>query len=169
MLADERFSDLYDAYEKYEDIHHQLYKDISLREIPGIMYALAYQDGLKHAFEYLLQNAKKGTCSDPHRLYHVVESYESIRKDKVRSKRYDDAAYIEGYVNGILYLLASDEERGKLPYYYVYGRGPVLSQEEFLKMVKYASSIHKGAYAYAEKWASKLGEGVAYHHIPFID
>jgi len=40
-----------------------------------------------------------------------LKEYESIRAENLRAGRYVDVAYIEGYTNGLMYLLADNKEQ----------------------------------------------------------
>jgi hypothetical protein len=100
----------------------------------------------------------------------TLMTYEgSIRAGKMRAKEYGNVAYVDGYIDGHLYLMASDDQRGEWPIYYVFGNEDILqTYDEFKAALLLAPKLHKRAHASAEKLVSKLGEGIGFHHPPIL-
>lgn len=169
MLADDRFSGLESALDIVYEAHEKLHEDFPTRSHPETIYAACYQDGLIHAFEYLLRNSRAGSCSDAGRLHNVIRSYKEIRRVKLSQQKYEDVAYIDGYVRGLDYLLATDEHRQRLPLYYLFGTGEIETFEEYSRLAPQAQQLHKTAFASALHRASSLSSEVEFHHIPFLD
>src|SRR2546426_5063317 len=122
-----------------------------------------------HAFEDILGTRNSGRFSDGHQVGHLLQSYLTLRKKKLHAKNYFDAAYISGFTNGLAYFLSDEKARQHFPFYYVFGHGEIESLEEYARIAKSASNLHKSAYSYASRLASPLrSDGTVVHHIPFV-
>jgi hypothetical protein len=98
----------------------------------------------------------------------MLRHYETILADKRREKRYDDVAYVEGYMNGLLFLLVPDSRLKSIPRYYAFGyQGDIRTLAEYKKVCK-SHRLSAGAQKFAERLAAKLADGVEYHHTPFL-
>jgi hypothetical protein len=51
----------------------------------------------------------------------TTNGHVKIQKNNLRAHRYDDVAYIEGYINGIFYLVQDDKGRNAIPRYFMFG------------------------------------------------
>lgn len=67
----------------------------------SLIFTAAYQDGLIHAFERMLAMARTGQYSHRHDLANQIRQYIKIKKQNLHARRYEDVAYIEGYINGL--------------------------------------------------------------------
>jgi hypothetical protein len=118
--------------------------------------------------------ADTGKYSNPCGAIHSVEAYESLRRTILRDKAYADVAYIDGYMNGLLYLSVSDDEsRAALPLYYVFGyQGDILTIEEYSEIATNAKYLHKTAYKHATKLVKAMlpteNKEIVFHHVPFL-
>ncbi len=154
--------------------HHELFdehmrlSEVSVREQPVVLYCHAYQDGLLHAFERVLARAHTGEYSHPCTIPRIVEAYEPILRRKLRAKRYWDVAYIDGYTNGLTFLLVDEEDRDKLPMYYVFGAGDLYAIGEYLAAAESAAELHKAAYRVAVRMTASAVEGAVLHHTPWL-
>ncbi len=91
-----------------------------------------------------------------------------MRKDMLRRKRYGDVAYIDGYINGLFFLLAADETRKILPLYYVFGaKNQPVTLTKFNKVRRNAATLHKAAYRSVLKGAQRMADLVP-HHMPYF-
>lgn len=112
-----------------------------------------------------------GKYSDPHRLHVEIDSYEVIRKDFAKARRYYDVSYIDGYITGLHYPLVWLKSRLPLPPYYIFGYGRIVTQREYRRLLPKASRIHRGASRFAERVVQRHGldrGGLTFHHIPFL-
>ena len=120
LLPDDVFQDVCEKLEEIKFDQHLV--QMRLIEFPEIIYTLSYQDGLRHSFERMLELKKSGYYSNPYKIFHVMMYYEELKKVAIENNRYHDVAYIEGYVNGLLYLQISEKkEREIMPTFYLYG------------------------------------------------
>jgi len=168
MLPDERYTGLSQAYSKVM-IEHGKLSSLSYRKHPDSIYSQSYQDGLQHAFGYILSTRNSGKNSDIHTMIHRIDSYEIIMKRCLRFGNCPDVAYYEGYATGLLYFMADEKGRRSLPMYYLFGCGDIRSLSRYLKLEKNAPNLHKAAHKVATLMASHVhSEGVTFHRSPFL-
>jgi hypothetical protein len=91
--------------------------EMNWRENPEIVFSLAYQDGLLDALDRLGANAHTGEYSDRHSLGHKASNYYHLLGVAVERGRLWDAAYVEGYFNGLVVLLSDAEDADFVPLY----------------------------------------------------
>jgi hypothetical protein len=137
---------------------------------PEVIYCASYQDGLIHAFERIISRVRSGEYSHQCEVAHRLKKYDSIRAENLRAGRYFDVAYIEGYMNGLVYLLADDEARAHLPFYFVSGASDQpMTLPQYKRLLKTSADLHKRAMAHAERMVrEKLGPDDELHHTPFL-
>lgn len=168
LLPDTRFDGVNAALFRIRREHERLYDEYDLHTRPAIMYCACYQDGLLHALERITARRKTGEYSDRRRVAHKIHSYETLRKVHISRKKYTDVAYIEGYLNGLLWLVADDKTRAELPLYYVFGVGEVSTFKLYQKALKRHEGEHKAALRLAKRIASELTTGQVLHHSPYL-
>lgn len=169
MLPDQRFSGVRDFLEEMTDRHFELTDEIDRRKHPEALYCSAYQDGLIHALERFLSLRNSGHYSNSANLLRTEMAYQKLRKKRLRSQQYLQVAYIDGYTNGHLFLLADDDFRDLVPRYYVYGDGgSILTLRAYKRIAKRAAILHKTAVKLAEKTIARFPGNVVLHHTPFI-
>ena len=86
-----------------ENLHDKV-SAIDLSQYPCAAYTLSYQDGVIHAFERFLQNYKTGEYNQPGRLSSIAGEYEELVHNYLAAKNYWDAAYYDGYENGLIFI-----------------------------------------------------------------
>jgi SIR2-like domain len=171
MLPDTVFKGISKAYDRLI-VSHRFVSGIDLRKYPTAILTLTYQDGLMHAFSRLQARRSSGEYSNAHRLYHRLDSYETIRKQKVRKKAYEEIAYVDGYLYGLSFVVADRATRRELPMLYVFGAEEHPStKEEYLKLLNKAEPIHRSAYRACQRIVQNTDlrvPGVVVHHPPFL-
>jgi len=146
FLPDQRFDSIPLVIERVRVEHEHLHQAFDLQKTPEIIYAAAYQDGLIHAFERIIDLYKSGEYSHRCHVIQLIQSYDKISKDNLHRKRYVDVAYIEGYLNGLMYLVSHDRLRRYLPLYYVYGaKYQPTSFTKFKATLRFRKTSHKSA------------------------
>ena len=169
FLPDERFEGVFPALAHSSREHERLFDKYRARDKPEIVYAASYQDGLKHAFERILAMMHTGEYSHRCELVKKLQGYEKIKTDNVRRRRYLDVAYIEGYMNGLFFLLMDDKERKQLPHYFIYGQSDQPRTFARYKSILKRTRHHKAALREAVRVVKKrLGPKDVIHHTPFI-
>jgi len=169
MMPDERFDGIRSALTRVNEEHLKP-SSLEIRSHPEAIFAIAYQDGLAHAFEHILGRKNSGKLSSEHYVSHLIHSYEKTQKEFLDAKRYADVAYIEGYKNGLLYFVFDDKPRSELPMYYLFGcKEKIRDFKRYTKLARNAHKLDESAYAFAKTIADQVHEkGVDLHHVPFL-
>ena len=169
-LPDSRVDAIPFARDRVIEEHHRLHTAFDVTTKPQVIYCASYQDGLKHAFEHILSRLHAGEYAHICDVLGKLAKYKSIRAENVHAGRYVDVAYIDGFMNGLVYLLADDEGRAHLPFYFVYGlAGQPGTLAQYKRALRRFTKLHKRAIALAERMVrEKLGPGDELHHTPFL-
>lgn len=173
MLEDSLFDAAADLLEDVREEHYRLSNDVKIDETPLAIHAGSYQDGMLHALERALNLRGTGQYSDPCRVHRVLRSYEDWQKRKRRTGAYEDVAYVDGYINVLVYLLMTDAERQQveIPLYLIFGVDKdVFTLEGFLELIARYPDAHKAALKRAQKYVRRLqypAEAV-FHHPPWL-
>jgi hypothetical protein len=170
MLPDTIFRGIREAYERVI-AGHRFMSGVDLRKYPTGILTLNYQDGLMHALSRILARRSTGEYSSVLGIHHRLHSYETIRRQDVRKKLYEEIAYVDGYLNGLVFLVAERPVRA-LPVYYVFGAPEQPStKEEYRKLLKKSKSTHRSAYRACRRIVENTDlkvPGVVVHHPPFL-
>jgi len=169
MVPDERFTGILAAWDRVQAEHRSLHQNFSYQKNPEIVHCAAYQDGLTDAFGRIMTRQNTGEYSCPDHVRAVICKYLDIQRDKRTAKKYADVAYVEGYVNGLQYLVFDDQARKSLPLYYVFGHnGEIRTLSQYKKACRNARSLHRAAYENAVALTRQCGNGIELHHSPFL-
>lgn len=154
-------------------IHNRTSRKYKHTEFPEIIYCLSYQDGILHAFEYLINKIKGGRSLCTEYLLNSINTYENlVKKYKLN---WLEHSYLEGYLTG-LYLfngaMLPEIELEQVPlfcYYNEIDNEKFMTEKEFGKSLKLTSPTSRKRQR-AKKFLEKLkiGESVIFHHIPRI-
>ena len=173
MLDDE----IYDAASELLDIvlmeHGLLHKAIKAIDYPEVIFASSYQDGMMHALERAINLRGTGEYSHRCRITDVADAYLKLQKEKLHDGKYEDVAYIEGYINALTYLLTSKEDREnvEIPVYFMFGiKSHIGSLIEFVAELKRTPIAHKAAHKRALRYLGSLSNpnSVEFHHPPWL-
>jgi NAD-dependent SIR2 family protein deacetylase len=158
------------ALDKLEDEHRRLGLTIEVHKRPAALYTFAYQDGVQDACQRILSMRRTGHYSNPHTLHQTALSYQYLQRLAVQRKRYYDAAYIEGYLNGLVLLGLEEEEFRLFPYFFLYGaKTDLRTRTAYLAALPKAPSLHKAAFRVSVRIVNGLAEGIVPEHIPFLE
>lgn len=100
---------IYNVLEELEKLHDKV-SHINLIEYPCAIYALSYQDGVIHAFERFLQNYQTGEYNQPGRIGIIAKKYVERVEILHKAGNYWDEAYNEGYLNGLIFIEALEDD-----------------------------------------------------------
>jgi len=168
MIPDERFEAIFRVLTLVRLAHETLHKAFSYKKNPELVICASYQDGLIDAFARMLQQKKMGEYSCLGHVIGLLQTYQEIQQDKRKWRKYLDVAYIEGYMNGLQFLITTDKERKSLPLYYVLGHKEDLkTPREYRRACRNAKQLHKAAYRHAVK-VTENADGIEFHHTPFL-
>ncbi|MBT4513091.1 MAG: hypothetical protein HOC20_12900 [Chloroflexi bacterium] len=141
---------------------------------PQMIYASCYQDGMIHALERVSSQKCSGEYSQCYAIGRVVQPYLGMHKEKLKSKKYEDVAYIEGYVNGLMFLLLDDKGKSEIEHpslYYAFGIQHALhTLEDYDELIDSLPDLHKSSYKRAKKIVGKFdsSNGDGFHHPPWL-
>jgi hypothetical protein len=170
LLPDSRLDGIWRILARVNKEHKRLFNKFKIRRKPEIIYSAAYQDGLSHAFGRMLAMAHTGQYSNGYELANQLREYDKIYKDNIRRRRYEDVAYIQGYINGLIYLILDDKQRSKIPLYFGFGMPELRTFHQYKKALGKRRGRHKASLALAKHIVFKgLGPNDLFHHTPFID
>lgn len=171
MIPDKQLDGLRQALSAVRQRQLELFDVMSVSEHPDLIVCVSYQDGLKHGFERMLALRNTGQYSDAHKVHRKSHSYAALRKEAVKARRYDNVAYIDGYINAHIFLRATAGARRGMPLYYVYGHnGSIRSLREYRRVVNRARQLHAGAYRWVRRLSAQRfrGADLVYHHPPYF-
>jgi hypothetical protein len=138
-IDDEAFYDCMAMLSKLKLEHLWLCDAYSMFERPETIFCASYQDGFLHSFERMKNRRASGEYTDRHRIEAKVATYARMREEYLKSQRYEDVAYIDGYTNGLIFMLMSSAERSltPVPLYYLYGvKESIRDRGAFVKLMK---------------------------------
>lgn len=172
IFSDDIFNGVEKLLNKVIFEHMRLSVSMDVRKNPEIIYAASYQDGLMHALERILAVKNTGYYSHECNINNSIRTYNKIRKKKMKERVYHDVAYVDGYMNGMMYLIFPKSVRRAIPLYYIYGKEDhPLTFKKYIKIIKRDEHYHKGAYYYAKRVVElkyKNGGETSFHHTPFL-
>ncbi|MBQ6735615.1 MAG: hypothetical protein IJR00_12005 [Lachnospiraceae bacterium] len=150
---------------------HEKISEMDLVKTPNIIYTLAYQDGIAHAFERYLQNKKTGEYNQPGRIATTICSYERIIRTKHSDGNYWDEAYYAGYLNGLKLINVCGNEPSiinEFPFLYLPNvKKEIMNINDYERALKKVSPKSK-YYRYAKKIVNEhTAPGVIVHHPPY--
>jgi hypothetical protein len=160
-----------DLLVEVQEAHVQLYDELDMFDHPVIILCASYQDGMMHGLKRILRRRSSGEYSHPCRARGSAAAYTAWRAEKLRAKRYDDVAYIDGYMNALLYLdaAASGEVECTPPLFHALGSNQdIYTFEDYRQLLPEIPGLHKAACRYAkeavERCAPFRDQGIVMHH-----
>lgn len=173
---------VYDVIQMYKNVleleHQALHDKFSSKDYPQTIICASYQDGLSHGFDFILRKRSSGYVSHSCNLIPVLRSYEHEHKKRfLKAKRYEDVAYVQGYINAFMPLLMFDDDSDlnidNFPFCFAISSPYELCTfEDYANVIDEIPNWHKGAQKRAER-AVKVhlkdsSEGIVFHHPPWI-
>ncbi len=169
LLADERFDAIPMTRMRIKHANSEVLEGGEMNEDPAMYLCSCYQDGLVHAFDHQLANARKGDYFHTCHTRGLLDTYEKYKDERVEAGRWETVAYIEGYMNGLLFLILDDEDRENLPLFYVPGaEGDFKTIDEYREAAAGIEEHHPDAYAGAKTRAARLAPGIVFRHKPVL-
>jgi hypothetical protein len=168
MIEDERFNGVFDMFLQIRAEHHSFSSKIDFQKEPDAIFSLSYQDGLIQAFARMTNMMKTGVYSHRCFLERSILDYTQWRTEYLKKKRYFDVAYIEGYINGMAFLLADDKVRKFMPRYFIFGiEEQPNTYNKYSRLRRNAFKLHKTAYKQAQRMVENLN-GAIPQHMPYF-
>jgi hypothetical protein len=172
LLSDEVFEIARSLRLKVAEEHHKLHAKHKISKLPELIYAASYQDGLAHSLERALAMRGSGQYSHACRLRNVARSYDQMLPNLRKAKRFADVAYVEGYLNGLIFLISagSDKKPMNPPLYFAFGAQDIFSLTAFSRLFQGGAIPHKAARRYATRMIAEFSvpSQVEFHHPPWL-
>lgn len=173
LLEDGIFDSAVELLYSVQDEHELLHDAVKVSEFPEVIFAASYQDGLMHALERAIEMKGSGRYSHRCEVTGAIKAYLKLQKEKLKQGAYEDVAYVEGYINGLTYLLMTNDERDsiRVPMYFVFGAKDEISDVAgFIELLRDNPTIHKAAHKRALVYLNRLGdpESAEFHHPPWL-
>lgn len=166
----DRINEVWDLLNDADD----LAKEVPHKQYPAVIHCWAYQDGLRDACYRIRHRSSTGEYSDRHHVLSLIRSYEKYFDRAIEAERFTDAAYIDGYTNGLFLLLSAEDEDAKalfdnIPLFFIYGAESQMRTKEDLDEALEQSRRRAPK---ARKAARAISDGIPAHmvrsHAPFL-
>lgn len=169
MIADKTLGDIQEALRQINGFHMDFTEGLDMRAYPATFMTVCYQDGLLDALYRIKQRRNTGEYSDPDKVTGTVASYNKLRSLAEKEKKYGDAAYIEGYRDGLsLLILPQESWKDYLKLFYIFGAEiQPTESDEYKNMLSQAETVHPACYKYCVE-TTKNSDGKLVTHAPFI-
>lgn len=171
MFAVSVIADVYKELEIIREEHSELARRANSHKYPEVIYCLSYQDGVIHAFEHFLNHVNFGQSLCKDNIHRMMIGYENLIKKKRKIRKYDDIAYIYGYMNGYLFPMAPDEGQDAFPRYLDFNLGNEMrTYNEYIDSLNVVEGRKKTITNHARKIVEKElpTDDIVFHHTAFL-
>lgn len=166
-----------DIYEEIEELEaraldaKEVVSNYSHKKYPALVHCWAYQEGMLDACGRILGRRGSGEYSDKNHVGQMFAFYAHLVDHSIEDGRFFNAAYIDGYANGLFYILARADEgvQDGTPLYFIYGSDlPMTSEEDLRQALEQSRRRAPKARAEAREIAAGVPEGMVVNHGPFL-
>jgi SIR2-like domain len=137
---------------------------------PLLIFALSYQDGLAHSLKRILRLRKTGEYHSLDHVHSLVHGYMGHFDEFIKRKDYWNAAYADGYKNGLMFLLlaSTDNSATEAPIFELPFPSDVRSITAALKKSK--TAMPKAVRTQAQQFLSRLPKSARLvpDHTPYL-
>lgn len=133
---------------------------------PLAIYNHSYQDGMADALERARAKQRSGSDRRHGDLIQRAKNYFDFTTAARRKRNYWDAAYYEGYGNGLFTLGVDEVPLEEVPVFYCPGIDETTSFDEVSDAVRGGEKTHKTAHRWAVK--QDIPKGMYWTHGPFL-
>lgn len=145
---------------------------------PHLIFATAYQDGLIHGFQRIVDVRNANDFADLHRVRGLIQLYEQKVSEYTKQGDYWNASYFDGYQMALIYFDVANarldprhdvpEDLGDLPLFYHPKLG-VMDEDEYNQEVRPYPAVHKLALKQAIRMAKEYegADHLVVQHSPF--
>lgn len=154
--------------------HNRLHSEINFLNQPDAIYSACYQDGLKHSLERAINMSGNSEYSHACELKEIINKYEDIKNKIINRGIFEDIAYIEGYINGLVAIYEHEKfTENDIPMYFHFSESensPSITDIEHYKEKIHSLTKNDESYRHAEKVVQRLKENplLEYHHPPWL-
>ena len=162
--------DVYDLLDEADEYA----KSISHKTFPAIIHCWAYHDGMRDALWRVSHKRPTGEYSDRHHVTSLLRTYDTLYDRAYEAGRFTDAAYIDGYDNGLILLMSDDGEHGaelaeSVPLYFIYGaQSAMQTQSDLDEALEFSRRRSPKTRKEARTFADNIPEGMVRSHAPFL-
>lgn len=171
LLVQERLNEVYETHFRFTD-------SFNVFEQPHLIFCTAYQDGLIHGFQRIIDRRSSNNYTDLHRLRGQIGLYHDKIIEYVKQKDYWNSSYFSGYQMALIYFYEVNRQLDSktdnldsledLPKFY-HPRLDIMDEAEFDEKVRPHPEIHKAALKQARRMAKgyENAESMVVQHTPF--
>lgn len=166
-----------DVYDRVARVEHLAWEannyasTKSHKTYPAVVHCWSYIEGLLDVCGRILLRRASGEYSDRHHVAAKVASYMHLFDRAIEREHFFEAAYINGYCNG-LFLLLTDEEDAEesLPLFFVYGSdSPMRTGDDLDAALEWSRRGAPRPRAEARRLTEHAPDGMVLKHGPFLD
>ncbi len=175
---DESYTIIFSSLMELIQIHEEFVASYEVEDEPHLIFATAYQDGLIHCLQRIIDRRYAGDFAELHYVRGQISLYQD-RIDKYRRQRnYWDSSYFVGYQTGLMFFdfinanFDPDQEVApellELPFFY-HPKIERMDKETYEAEVRTHPEIHKASLKQAARFAKKFPKstGICAQHTPF--
>ncbi|MCJ7575286.1 MAG: SIR2 family protein [Dehalococcoidia bacterium] len=150
--------------------HLLLSSKTKMAKYPEVIFCLSYQDGLINAFERFLHHVQYGESLCTNEILHALKTHDRLLKQKQARKKWYDVAYLKGYLNGYTFVIADEDIRQCIPYYWDLGVNEgFYTFKEYKKSLTTTQRKRKSISQYASQFVKRYPHpDTIVHHTPFL-
>ena len=150
--------------------HSRLANNTNHIERPEVVYCLSYQDGIIHAFERFLHHINYGESLCKDSIHMAIKTHERLMNEKKAQRKWLDVAYLKGYLNGYIFVLADKKVSSCFPRYYDLGLNSELRTfNQYMGSLNVTNGRKKSLTNYALRFVKRFPEkDLVIHHPPFL-
>jgi hypothetical protein len=156
IAKDQMYDSVAAMLEAVFEENNWLRSNFSIQRHPQYLISAWYLDGMQHALERILRLRETGTYSDLHRLQYSARNYFGFAKRYLRDQKFDDAAYCEGFANGMVFATLDPDGDLYPPVFFYFGGFATSSRTKYRRSISRIPSIYKRANKYLRKIADDL-------------
>ncbi len=145
---------------------------IKIKKFPCVIFTLAYQDGVLHAFERFIQMYNRGEYNIPGRVNTLVNKYSIWIENYHKNGNYWDESYYKGYLNGLVLIDSCEGNPDILKgFSFIYlpnAKCELNSYEVYIEELQRVSKKRDKYVKYAKKIVEKYSSSdIVVHHPPY--
>ena len=134
---------------------------------PLAMFNHSYQDGLANALDHTVAARRSGEDRRHHHLLRKARAYGKFKRRATARRSYWDAAYIEGYMTGLI-ALGAPMPPHEVPLYFCPGAGAERSLARVAKAIRGGLRTHAAAHAWAARQLKGVPKEMHMYHPPVL-
>ncbi|MFT0610155.1 SIR2 family protein [Rhodococcus qingshengii] len=165
-----------ELYEKIEDLQalvieaNEISTQYKASSHPTIVHCWAYQEGLRDVCARILDLRPSGVYSDRNHVSSLAHTYFTYINQALDEGKYFTAAYMEGYLNGLMVVLDDGDEIFELtPLHHIYGSDSLMqSQQDLEEALQHSRRRAPKARSEAKRIALNIPDGMIVQHGPML-